>query len=753
MFAVLSCVFEQHDLRLVLVAAVICATACSAAFGFHLRSQKAEQAMRWAWLGLSGLVAGSGVWATHFIAMLAYQPNLPIGYEPLVTAASLVIAVAGMGLGFALPILQRGRIAALAGGALTGLSVAAMHFTGMAAVRAPLRLDWRADYITASVVVGVLGAMAAFQARRSLKGRWEWAGPALLLVLAIVALHFTAMTAVVLTPDPRIAMPAVLVGRGALAIATGALASLIFAACFSLLWMERLGRRSTLRGLREALHAVPSGLAFFDGKGELVAWNRAFAQLMDSCGAPFGVGAARARFVEAAAEAGWRIAGDEDVRAAGAAHLAAGALLPPLELVLPDGRFIRHEAFDTPDGGAATVLTDVTEQRETARILAEARDVAEAANRAKTEFLANMSHEIRTPLNGMLGVAQMLAGTKLSADQRRLVGVLQNSGGLLDTLLCDLLDLAKVEAGVVELRPERTDLGELAQAVCALFTPQAAGKGLALTLELGPGAGGEVDCDPVRLRQVLGNLVSNAVKFTETGKVAVSLVRTGDRVRFEVRDTGVGFDPASKPALFQRFGQGDGGPTRRHGGAGLGLAISDEFVRMMGGELDCESRPGEGSVFTFELPLPAQGAAAEHDAGPQEDRPMTPFRVLVVDDNAVNRQVLQLILESAGLAHEMAEDGRQAVEAVERGAFDAILMDIQMPVMDGLEATRRIRAWEHEAGRPRTPLYIVSANGLAEHVAAGRAAGADGHFNKPVVVAELLAALQPHIRAAAARAA
>ena len=288
MLSVLSCIVVEHDLRLVVLAALVCATACAAAFGFHLKSLAAKAgATRWAWMALTGLVAGSGVWATHFVAMLAYQPHLPIGYEIGLTFVSLATAVIGMGVGFALPVVQPGRAVNLAGGALTGFAVAAMHFMGIAALRAQARIEWDERYVVASILIGAAGAAGAFHARSRLTGRPGWSVPALLLVLAIVGLHFTAMTAVRLVPDPTQAMPAELVGRGVLVIATVALASLLLTAAASLIWMERIGRRATLRGLREALDVVPEALSFYDAESRLLSWNRAYATVMAtiSCGA------------------------------------------------------------------------------------------------------------------------------------------------------------------------------------------------------------------------------------------------------------------------------------------------------------------------------------------------------------------------------------------------------------------------------------------------------------------------------------
>jgi len=744
-FAVLTCIFVQHDLRLVAVAALICMIASCTAFGFHGRGLRASGGLRWAWQGLSGLVAGSGVWATHFLAMLAYQPTLRIGYDLGLTAASFVVAVLGMGVGFSLPALRADKGTNLIGGVLAGCSIAVMHYTGIAAIRTQADVSWSLVYVWASILIAAFGGMAAFWVRQRVRGAWAWAPPAVVFVLAIVGLHFTAMTAVTLLPNPYLAMPAEVMGRGGLAIATGALAAFILLAGASLMLMERFGRRNTLVSLRHALNAVPSGLAFFDHADRLQVWNGAYAEIAGQLGVPLEVGTPRRELIAAAASAGWFAQMEDGFAEAAASRTRQGAA----ELRLPDGRWLRQEAFATDDGGGVTVLTDISAQKATTEAMAQARDAAEAANRAKTQFLANMSHEIRTPLNGVLGIADVLTRTRLSAKQRELVGVIRQSGALLNGLLTDLLDLARVEAGAAELRPEAVRLDELVVSAKELFAGAAAEKGLALAAVVEVGAEAAVRCDPQRLRQVLGNLLDNAIKFTEAGEVAIAAVRRGDRVDFEVRDTGPGFDAAERAELFQRFGQADASATRKHGGAGLGLAICDEFVRLMGGEISCDSNPGQGSTFRFSLTLPPcaeppQAAAAEVAETSAGDD----FSVLIVDDNAVNRQVIELILDSAGIAHASAQDGREGLEAMQSGGFDAVLMDIQMPVMDGLEATRRIRAWEEAAGRPRAPIVIVSANCLKEHVDAGRAAGADAHLNKPISALELLSALDTQMAAA-----
>ncbi len=751
LFAVLTCIFTQHDLRLVAAAAFICVVASGAAFGFHGRALRASGVLRWAWLGMSGLLAGSGVWATHFLAMLAYQPTMKIGYDLAETAGSFLVAVAGMCAGFALPALRyrirNERGLDLVGGAMAGASIAVMHYIGIAAIRTEADVSWDLRYVAASIVIAAAGGMAAFAVRERVKGAWAWAPPTAVFVLGIVGLHFTAMTAVTLVPDPGLKTTAEVMDRGGLALATSALAGFILIAGASLMFMERLGQRNTFVSVRHALNAVPAALAFYDSSDRLKVWNETFTRLMESCGFEVALGDHRHVLIAAAAEANWFAETDEGTDR-WVADAQSHARTAASNFNLPDGRWLRHESFRTVDGGAVTVLTDVTQQKESAAAMLAARDAAEAANRAKSEFLANMSHEIRTPLNGVLGIADVLTRTRLTGRQRELVGVIQESGGLLNGLLTDLLDLARVEAGVTELRTQPTRLDALIGSVRDLFAGAAAEKGLALHAIVDVGFEA-VNCDPQRLRQVLGNLLSNAIKFTPAGSVTLCAMRRGEQVRFEVKDTGVGFDATQGEFLFQRFRQADTSMTRKHGGAGLGLAICDEFVCLMGGELSCESTPGQGSTFGFTLNLAACDLAEDPKTAPPHSSPdegsPDSYRVLVVDDNAVNRQVMGLILESAGISYACAQNGAEGVESMKREVFDAVLMDIQMPIMDGFEATRRIRAWERGLGRQAAPILMVSANCLTEHIDAGQAAGADGHLSKPISASELLSALQAEL--------
>ena len=431
----------------------------------------------------------------------------------------------------------------------------------------------------------------------------------------------------------------------------------------------------------------------------------------------------------------------------------------------PDGREVW--AFSAAElvygeGGAIDgvlgVLKNITARKQSEVAITRARDAAEAANRAKSEFLANMSHEIRTPLNGVMGVASALAQTSLTEAQAEMVDLIETSGQTLEAILADVLDLARVEAGRLELKVEPFDLGDCLTSAAALFRPAVEGKGLGFDVDIAPAAEGVFVGDAVRIRQVISNLLSNAVKFTSTGRLglkASALDEAGDRTRLTltVSDTGIGFLPEVKARLFERFQQADGSITRRYGGTGLGLAISRALAEAMGGDLQAESTPGEGATFTFTLRLERadQSLAAA---------PVTPAtlslgerapRVLLAEDHAINRKVVELLLGPVGVDLVTVENGAEAVDAAAAGAFDLILMDMQMPVMDGLTAIRAIRQQERDRRASPTPIWGLSANALPEHIAASMAAGADGHLTKPISGAALLGVLATACEQAEAR--
>jgi signal transduction histidine kinase/CheY-like chemotaxis protein len=393
----------------------------------------------------------------------------------------------------------------------------------------------------------------------------------------------------------------------------------------------------------------------------------------------------------------------------------------------------------------AELETFSRKQRETLKSVTAGRDAAEEANLLKSQFLANMSHEIRTPLNGVLGMAQVVMMGDLPEVQRGRLKVIEDSASDLLSILNDILDVTKIEAGSLELEHVGFDLEAIAHRACDIFVASARAKGLTFSLVVTEGARGGWIGDPVRLRQVLANLISNAVKFTLHGGVEVLIDASPTGLSIAVSDTGIGIAQADLSRLFDRFTQVDASTTRRFGGAGLGLTICRDIVALMGGDIDVESVVGDGARFTVRLPMRRMDVAgAEPSADSDDDAPLADLsrlRVLAAEDNATNQLVLRTMLGSLGVEALIVENGRAAVEAWKAGDFDLVLMDIQMPVLDGAAATREIRALEASAGAARTRIVAVTANALTHQVAEYLAAGMDGHLAKPIVVPDLYAVL------------
>jgi signal transduction histidine kinase/DNA-binding NarL/FixJ family response regulator len=543
------------------------------------------------------------------------------------------------------------------------------------------------------------------------------------------------------------------------AVLTGLIVALAVAL---LLWVrsreateaERQRWRATLEN---AIESMSDGFVMFDANDRLVACNTRYKEFY-GISAPFIVPGARfADIMREGTRRGQYPQAGPDIEAFVSEmttwHRGDN---PPIERLLPDGRWVLITERRTPDGGTVGIRTDITAMKHAMEDLAEARDEARAAAQAKSQFLSRMSHELRTPLNSILGFAQLLAADgELSEEQRSQVQTLLGAGRHLLDLVNGLLDLSKIEAGHLKLVERTVALPALLGSCAELLRPEAHRKGIKLSLALADSLPGHVRGDPTRLRQLALNLLSNAVKYTPPGGAVVLRATAAPiplpdgqmMIRVEIEDTGPGIPKALVNRLFQDFQQI---APALEPGTGLGLAISARLAEAMGGRIGCDSEAGRGARFWVELPLPLADAPEDSDPRPAEAARGGPLRVLVVDDVEANRRVARAMLSSAGHSVELAADGSAAIEAVTANEFDAILMDLQMPFMDGLEATRRIRALPNRRGR--VPIFALTASALPEQIEQCRQAGMDGHLAKPIdrsALVALLDSIRPSERAAA----
>lgn len=478
-----------------------------------------------------------------------------------------------------------------------------------------------------------------------------------------------------------------------------------------------------------------------DGKGGLVYANPA----------------ARVFMAELTVEQGHAFAVEKLLVNTGQEHpdliaIARQHTIQELHLPLQDGstRFIQLTLFLVQDDHdqqlIAAISHDITSMKEMEHVLIEARDSAEAGARAKSEFLANMSHEIRTPMNGILGMTELALGTPLNEEQREYLELVKSSGDALLTILNDILDFSKIEAGKLDLEEIPFDVHQVASEVIRILTIKAQEKGLKLELEIEKNLPQWVAGDSVRFRQVLLNLLGNAVKFTAKGYVRLKLELADQpnqqvlQIRARVEDSGIGIARNMLDTIFAPFSQADASTTRNFGGTGLGLTITARLIALMGGEIWVESQVGHGSTFYFTAHLKSvtQAEVSPPVALPKDESAAVPsLRILVAEDNEINQRLILRLLQKRGHVVTLVENGRQAVMTFQQGEFDLVLMDFQMPVLSGLEAAAEIRAFEQAQQRGKTPIVALTANAMEGDNEKGRQAGMDDYLSKPIDIQKL----------------
>ena len=749
----------SYDLNLVLLSFLIAVFSSAIAIQITASAISVKKKnLRLLMLTSGSIALGGGVWSMHFIGMLAFTLCTSVSYQPGLTFLSMLPSIAASWV--ALDLISKKQLAKtqlLIGGVLVGAGIGTMHYMGMAAMQMSVALRYDLPMFLLSILVAVVLAVIALWVRFGLRrfnlaAHWLTLLSSVVMGAAISGMHYTGMAAARFVP------PADFVANTensdiswllalAVAFTTLVITGLVVAVNLLLKYRElnlQVNAKEALARENEA--KFRSLIGNIPGAAYRCLHNENWDMLFISEAVQWLSGYPASDFMLPDAQRSWSdLVHPEDKAATTQLDLYQGSFSLEYRIRHKDGSWrwiLEHgEAIKTDKGEIIWLdgfLMDISARKQMEQELLQAKNTAEQAAEARAAFLANMSHEIRTPMNAIIGFSDLLLSAELPEPQHKHLQTIHSAARSLLHLLNDILDSAKLEKGKLELEYRDFSLPALLDTVVSTLWLQARKKQLQMTLELDPAAAEFYYGVPERLQQVLTNLLGNAIKFTEQGSVTLKVQLTAPtELTFSIIDTGIGIAAERLPYIFDAFTQADASMSRRFGGTGLGTTISKQLVELMGGSISVHSVDGEGSCFSFTLPLKPGAAIAPTGVGQAIALP--PLSVLITDDIAQNLELLQLLLQRGGHSVEAVSDGQQAVAAVQQQHFDLVLMDIQMPVMDGLQACRLIRQWEAQQQREPLPVIALTASVLDEDKVAAKEAGMQGFASKPIDYAQLSA--------------
>ncbi len=715
----------------------------------HIARHTRSRFYRHVAIGTGAVALGGGIWTMHFIGMMAFHLPAPMVYRTDITLLSLLPGLAASWVAlWMLSQRQPARWPLIAGGLLVGAGIGAMHYIGMAAMQSTLEMRYDPLLFALSIVVAVALAVLAlwirFGLRRtSLARRTRFLISGAIMGVAIAGMHYTGMAAVRFYGEVGGAAHGIWLDTtwASLGLASISLTVAVLVTSLNgLIRTRELYREvgESQSRLQAILDTAVDAIITIDGHGIVQEFSHSAERLFG-----YQAGEVVGRNINMLMPEPYHSEHDgylRRYRETGVTHIIGigrevvgrrkdGSLVP---VRLAVGRV----SLPTQEMLFVGMLTDISDKQALEASLREAAERAEQAAAAKGHFLANMSHEIRTPMNSIIGFTDLLLQTDLQPAQRSHLNTIRQSSRSLLRLLNDILDTSKMDSGRLELENRDFSLKSLAMQIESSLRLGAQARGLYLRTHYPADMPEHFKGDTLRLLQVLTNLVGNAIKFTETGGVDVLFSLEGGVVHVRVRDTGIGMSPAQVQSIFDPFTQADASISRRFGGTGLGTTIARQLVEAMKGRIEVESEPGRGSTFHVWLPL-APGCAPDEPPSPGGAAPLRPLRVLIADDVEQNLELLTLVLQSGGHQVEAARDGEQAVQAFLAGRFDVVLMDVHMPVIDGLQATRLIRQHERIHGLPATPVIALTASVMANDRREARLAGMSGFAVKPLDIPRL----------------